>query len=117
MSHSSMGQSDLARALETRLRTEFDRSKVYKIVSGQRKVSAEEMLAIEEVTNFPAPASVRSEPAKAKIEQIPLLDVVTAGKLKGSTSQIPVADMPLLAFADLGRGEPALSSLLGPFQG
>jgi len=105
MAHSGMGQSDLARALEVRLRTEFDRSKVYKIVSGQRKVSAEEMLAIEEVTNFPAPAAVRGEPAKAKIVQIPLLDTVTAGKLKGSANQIPVTDVPLLAFADLGRGD------------
>lgn len=105
MSHSNMGQSDLARALETRLRTEFDRSKVYKIVSGQRKVSAEEMLAIEEITGFPAPAAVRGEPAKAKIAQIPLLDTVTAGKLKGSANQIPVTDVPLLAFADLGRGD------------
>ena len=37
--------------------------------------------------------------------KIPLLDKVTAGKLKSSSSQIPVEDVPLLAFADLGRGD------------
>jgi transcriptional regulator with XRE-family HTH domain len=36
---------------------------------------------------------------------IPLLDTVTAGKLRAPSSQIPVEDVPLLAFADLGRGE------------
>lgn len=39
------------------------------------------------------------------ISKIPLLDKVAAGKLKSPTSQIPVEDVPLLAFADLGRGE------------
>jgi SOS-response transcriptional repressor LexA len=35
----------------------------------------------------------------------PLLDWVSAGKLADSHSQIPVEDVPLLAFADLGRGD------------
>lgn len=108
MSHSSMGQSDLARALQPRLGTDFDRSKVNKIVGGTRKVSAEEMLAIEEVTGFPAPAALRGAAnggKPPKVHQIPMLDMVTAGKLRAPSSQIPVEDVPLLAFADLGRGE------------
>lgn len=36
---------------------------------------------------------------------VPLLDSVTAGKLAAPSSQIPVEDVPLLAFADLGSGE------------
>ena len=39
------------------------------------------------------------------ISKIPLLDKVTAGKLKSPSSQIPIDDLPLLAFADLGRGD------------
>jgi SOS-response transcriptional repressor LexA len=39
------------------------------------------------------------------VARIPLLDTVTAGKLRAPSSQIPVEDVPLLAFADLGRGE------------
>jgi SOS-response transcriptional repressor LexA len=40
-----------------------------------------------------------------KITMVPLLDSVAAGRLKSPMSQIPVEDVPLLAFADLGRGE------------
>lgn len=40
-----------------------------------------------------------------KTVSVPLLDSITAGKLKSPSSQIPVEDVPLLAFADLGRGE------------
>ncbi len=39
------------------------------------------------------------------IQRIPLLDWVQAGRLTITRSQIPVEDVPLLAFADLGRGE------------
>ncbi|MGB6080262.1 MAG: S24 family peptidase [Xanthobacteraceae bacterium] len=43
--------------------------------------------------------------ASSKITRVPLLDSVTAGRLRAPASQIPVEDVPLLAFADLGRGE------------
>ena len=43
--------------------------------------------------------------SNSKITRVPLLDSVTAGRLRAPTSQIPVEDVPLLAFADLGRGE------------
>jgi SOS-response transcriptional repressor LexA len=65
------------------------------------------MLTIEEITGFPAPAALRSTPTDKthKITHIPLLDTVTAGKLRSSSSQIPMGDSPLLAFADLGKGD------------
>lgn len=44
----------------------------------------------------------RSDP---KVVRVPLLDTVTAGWLAAPMSQIPVEDVPLLAFADLGRGD------------
>lgn len=108
MTHAALSQADLARRLQERLRVDFDRSKVNKIVIDKRKVSAEEMLAIEEITGFPAPAALRDERSSKvgpKLLQVPLLDSVAAGKLKSPSSQIPVEDVPLLAFADLGRGE------------
>lgn len=108
--HSGMSQTALAERLATRLRVDFDRSKVNKMVLGKRKVSADELFAIEEITDYPAPAALREPPkssdrSKPKVHQVPLLDNVTAGKLKTPSSQIPVEDVTLLAFADLGRGE------------
>jgi len=47
----------------------------------------------------------RSAVRAAVINYVPLLSIVTAGKLTDRQSQIPVEDVPLLAFADLGRGE------------
>lgn len=43
--------------------------------------------------------------ANPRITMVPLLDRITAGRLRSPASQIPVEDVPLLAFADLGRGE------------
>lgn len=40
-----------------------------------------------------------------KMLLVPLLDTVTAGRLASPASQIPYDKVPLLAFADLGRGE------------
>lgn len=47
----------------------------------------------------------RGEKGSPRLQLVPLLDTVTAGKLKTPSSQIPVEDVPFLAFADLGRGE------------
>lgn len=41
----------------------------------------------------------------AAVTQVPLIDAVQAGRLAKPTSQIPLEDVPLLAFADLGSGE------------
>lgn len=58
--------------------------------------------SIPEVLGDPSP---RKERASTKIFEVPLLDSVTAGKLKTPSSQVPIEDVPLLAFADLGRGD------------
>ncbi|MBN9601842.1 MAG: S24 family peptidase [Afipia felis] len=50
-------------------------------------------------------AAKQQERPAGKIIRVPLLDTVTAGKLRAPSSQIPVEDVPLLAYADLGRGE------------
>jgi SOS-response transcriptional repressor LexA len=93
-----MSQAELARRLSDELRREIDRAAVNKMVGGTRDVAADEMLAIEEITGFSVPS------ANAPV-QVPLLDWVTAGKLAEPRSQIPVEDVPLLAFADLGQGQ------------
>lgn len=42
---------------------------------------------------------------RRQIRRVPVLSWVSAGKLADAGSQIPVEDVPLLAVADLGRGD------------
>jgi SOS-response transcriptional repressor LexA len=91
-------QAEAARRLTKELRRDIDRAAVNKMLSGKRDVTAEEMLALEAITGFPVP----SPHVETKI---PLISWVSAGQLADVQSQIPVEDVPLLAFADLGRGD------------
>jgi SOS-response transcriptional repressor LexA len=107
--HAQIDQAELARRLSERLRPGYDRSKVNKMALDKRRVSGDEMLAIETITNFPIPAALRNQsmdekPTK-KVVSVPLLDFVTAGKLKAPSSQIPIEDARMLVFSDLGRGD------------
>lgn len=52
----------------------------------------------------PAPRPVGLT-GKPQLATIPVLDWVQAGRLTETESQIPIEDVPLLAFADLGRGD------------
>ncbi|RTL52914.1 MAG: hypothetical protein EKK40_07130 [Bradyrhizobiaceae bacterium] len=103
-----MSQAELARRLSQHLRAEYERSQVNKMVLDRRVMTAPEMIAIEAITGYRLPQGLR--PAEAPIEaptlvHVPLLDRVAAGKLKQPLSQLPVEDLPLLAFSDLGRGD------------
>jgi len=62
-------------------------------------------VSVYELDENYAPENEPERPRAAKVAHVPLLDYVTAGRLKTPSSQIPVEDVPLLAFADLGRGE------------
>jgi SOS-response transcriptional repressor LexA len=50
-------------------------------------------------------AERRTDEKLPPVTLVPLLDWVSAGRLAESRSQIPVEDVPLLAFADLGPGD------------
>jgi len=91
-------QAELARLISKELRREIDRAAVNKMCLGTRAVGADEMLAMEAVSGTPVPSPNVPAP-------VPLLSWVSAGKLSDADSQIPVEDVPLLAFADLGRGD------------
>lgn len=45
------------------------------------------------------------ERSTRELVRVPLLDRVSAGKLKQPMSQVQIEDVPLLAFADLGKGD------------
>lgn len=106
LDHSGLTQARLAELLTQKLGRAFDRAAVNKMAlmrptskNKPRAVKADELYAISEITGFPAPAEA------AHITHVPLLSWVSAGALKEPTSQIPIHDVPLLAFADLGRGD------------
>jgi SOS-response transcriptional repressor LexA len=77
-----------------------------------RNISVPELHALARFFNDTPPGLVGAREAPSPPERrarelvrIPLLDRVAAGKLKQPVSQIPIEDVPLLAFADLGRGD------------
>jgi len=95
-----MGQSELSRRVHRKLRrVDEDRSIINKVIKGKRELSGLEMLAVEEITGFPAPTR-----SSERITLVPLISWVSAGSLADASTQVPVEDVPLLAFADLGRG-------------
>lgn len=116
-----MSQSELARRLAERFPGDPDRSKVNKILKDRRKVPAEEMLAIEEITGYPAPSEVwkglvkgdlRSEDIAAGFDGRqhdtlgpPLVAWVNAGKFADVQSQLPPRRLKLDIVRDLGPGD------------
>jgi SOS-response transcriptional repressor LexA len=101
MTHADkMSGAELARRMEKRLRRNYDRTMVNKMLLERRDISAEEMLVIEEITKYPAPAE-----ANSKQTLVPLIDFATAGRLANPATQIPVEGVPLIAFADIGSGD------------
>ena len=92
---SKLSGAELARRLKKELRREFDRSMVQKMTTGERKVSADEMLAIEMLTRLPPPS-----PSVAR--RVPIIDWVQAGQFSESHSQ---DEGPTIGVSDLGDGD------------
>lgn len=72
LAHAEMSQAELARELTRHLKRSIDRAAVNKMLilkpkNGQkaRDISAEEMLAIQEITGYPAPVERRVRTAQA----------------------------------------------------
>lgn len=77
-----------------------------------RKLKAEELRRAAEFFKDAPPSMIGVKEVAPPLSRgvrelvrVPLIDSVSAGRLRAPTSQIPVEDVPLLAFADLGRGE------------
>ncbi|MBR1230234.1 hypothetical protein JQ600_35655 [Bradyrhizobium sp. AUGA SZCCT0176] len=77
-----------------------------------RNISVPELHALAKYFNDLPPGLIGArevppppERRAREVVRVPLLDRVSAGRLKAPISQIPGEDVPLLAFADLGRGD------------
>lgn len=77
----------------------------------ERRIGLNELIGMAEffAEEPPGLAAARRAAADAarpvKFISVPVLDYVQAGKLVAPHSQLPVEDVPLLAFADLGPGD------------
>ena len=102
-----ISQADLARQLTDKLGRSIDRAAVNKMVlthpkKGQkpRKISADEMLAIEEITGFPLTAH-----SSAQITNVRILSWINAGKLKDVQSIMPADIKGIIPVAGLSPGD------------
>jgi SOS-response transcriptional repressor LexA len=100
MTHANeMSQAELARQIEQRISAGFDRSKVQKMLAGAREMSAVEMLAIEEITGYPAPTAAND------FTTIPFVEWTDVAKLAAKGARLPAASAKALSFSGLGHGE------------
>lgn len=104
--YAKISQAVLARELTKRLRRQIDRAAVNKMLilketgkKKRRRISGDEMLAIEEITGYAVPTEFRQEQSAL---QVPLVSWITAGKLAemGATSE-ELSDAPTVAVAGL----------------
>jgi SOS-response transcriptional repressor LexA len=95
-----ISQAELSRRLQVRLRRSYDRSMVYKILKGERDVSAAELVAIEQITGFRAPTQL-----SPNLLHVPVIPWTAAGALADPALPIPTEDNPLITVADLDIGE------------
>lgn len=86
-------------------RLKVSQSSISKWISELQSPNKRQWDAVEELIARDPKLRHLSGEARPHITEIPLLSWVSAGQLADAQSQIPVEDVPLLAFADLGVGE------------
>lgn len=104
LQHGDMKQAELARLLTERLGRAIDRAAVNKMTlrdEKARKVTADEMLAISEITGYALPGRDDHLAAMAKV---PLISWVSAGRLI-EANVVAIRDAKILTFSGLGGGE------------
>lgn len=101
LAHSNMKQAELARQLTARLRRTIDRAAVNKMAKGGRAIAADEMLAIAEITGFPAPDAEQ----EAATQEVPLISWVSAGAMQTPDAVEEVESAPRISMTGLGAGD------------
>jgi len=99
LSSAGISQAEASRRLSERLGRSIDRAAVNKMVKGTRAIAGDELIALGDITGITPPIDNTS------VTLVPLLSWVSAGRMRDPGAPIPVQDVPLLAFSDLGRGD------------
>lgn len=100
LDHAEISGAELARRLSSRLGRSIDRAAVNKILKGLRRVAADEMVAISDITGFPAPTS----PASALIS-VPHVSWVSAGAFREVGQAMPTDEFPAIEATGLPPGD------------
>lgn len=101
LAHSRLSQAELARRLTARLPKTIDRAAVNKMTKGTREIAGDELIAIEEITGFPAPLENTDGLVK-----VPVLDsLVSAGNLAPREAVKPDEVERYVAASDLPPGD------------
>lgn len=97
---SGMSGAELARRLSSRVGRSIDRAAVNKILKGLRRVSADEMVAISDITGFPAPTS----PPTVTVS-VPHVSWVSAGAFREVGQLMPTDEFPAIEVSGLPPGD------------
>jgi SOS-response transcriptional repressor LexA len=97
---SGISGAELARQLTARLGRSIDRAAINKMQNGVRRISADELLAIADITGATPP--VETGPST---EMVPLLSWVQAGHLGTADGVMPFDEIEQVPFAGLPPGE------------
>jgi SOS-response transcriptional repressor LexA len=92
--------AELGRRLTARLGRSIDRAAVQKMKTGDRKVSADELMAIAEITGHEPPVD-----DAARATRIPIISLVQAGDFTDRDGVSSLDDLPTLAIAGLPDGD------------
>lgn len=76
--YAGVSQAQIARDLERELGISFGKSKINKVVKGERELSPDEVMAISKITGFPLPEAGAAN-QEATIERAPVVGIVSAG--------------------------------------
>lgn len=99
--HSGLSQAELARRLTEQLKRAIDRAAVNKMTKGTRAVAGDEMIAIEEITGYPAPL----ENADGLVK-VPMLDSLVSASNLSPREAVRVEDVKrYIAASDLPPGD------------
>lgn len=100
MGHAGITGAELSRRLSIALKRSVDRAAVSKMTKGQRAVSADELLAIAEITGHKPPVE-----QGASALAVPIVSWVTAGTMVSQSGVAEYDDHKKLYFAGLPDGD------------
>lgn len=92
--------AELSRRLSEHLKRSIDRAAVSKMTKGQRAVSADELLAIAEITGHEPPIE-----QTLRATAVPIVSWVTAGTMTSQHGVLEHDDLPRFDFAGLAEGD------------